>query len=54
MSQLHANGREKAAAKLDDIKFKEKFEIIFADVIRKAENKKNKSRVITDFFGTKA
>mgnify|MGYP006075627917 CR=1 FL=1 len=45
---------EKAAAKIDDIKFKDTCDIIFADVIRKAENKKNKSRVITDFFGTKA
>ena len=45
---------EKAAAKINDIKFKDTCDIIFADIIRQAENKKNKARVITDFFGSKA
>lgn len=45
---------EKASAKIDDLKFKDTCDIIFADVIRQAENKKNKARLITDFFGARA
>jgi DNA polymerase elongation subunit (family B) len=50
-SLLSTKTPEKAAAKIDDIKFKDTCDIIFADVIRQADNKKNKARLITDFFG---
>ena len=50
-SLLSSKTPEKAMEKIDNMKFKETCDIIFQDVIRVAENRKNKSRLITDFFG---
>jgi len=52
-SLLESKTPEKALAKLNDVKFKDTCDIIFKDVIRIAENKKNKATLITDFFGKK-
>ena len=40
----------KARNKINDIRFKDACEIVFGDVLRVANNRKNKSREITDFF----
>ena len=50
-SLLSSKTPQKAMEKIDSLKFKETCDIIFQDVIRVAENRKNKSRLITDFFG---
>ena len=42
--------QEKAKKKIDDLKFKDTGNIVFGDVIRIAENRKNKTKLITDFF----
>ena len=42
----------KANAKITSLKNEDAADIIFGDVIRRAVNKKNKSREITDFFKT--
>ena len=52
-SLLSIKTPQKATEKIDDLKFKETCDIIFKDVIRIAENRKTKSRTITDFFGGK-
>ena len=44
---------EKAEAKLADLKNTEAAELLFSDIQRIAENRKNKSREITDFFKVK-
>ena len=41
---------EKALEKVKDLRYKEASNIIFNEVLRIAENRKNKSREITDFF----
>jgi len=40
----------KARNKINDIRFKDACDIVFGDVLRVANNRKNKSREITDFF----
>ena len=47
---IQSNTHEKVTKKIDDMKYKDATDIIFGDILRKAENKKNKSREITDFF----
>ena len=41
---------EKAMKKIETLKYDDATDIIFGDILRKAENKKSKSREITDFF----
>ena len=41
---------EKATEKVKDLRYKEASDIIFSEVLRIAENRKNKTREITDFF----
>ena len=41
---------EKAIKKIETLKYDDATDIIFGDILRKAENKKSKSREITDFF----
>ena len=41
---------EKAAEKIQNMRFNDTCDIVFGDTIRIAENKKNKAREITDFF----
>ena len=43
-------GKQKAEIKLADLKNTEAGDLLFADIQRIAENRKNKSREITDFF----
>ena len=50
---LSSKTPEKATKKIEDMKFKDTCDILFSDIIRIAENKKNKSRLITDFFKVK-
>ena len=45
--------REKALSKVNDLRFTDATNIIFGEVLRKANNRKNKSREITDFFKIK-
>ena len=40
----------KATTKISDEKFKDATDLIFGEVLRKATNKKNRAREITDFF----
>ena len=41
---------DKTKRKIDELKNKEVEEIVFSDALRKATNKKNNAREITDFF----
>ena len=41
---------DKATEKVKDLRYKEASDIIFSEVLRIAENRKNKAREITDFF----
>ena len=41
---------DKATEKVKDLRYKEASNIIFSEVLRIAENRKNKTREITDFF----
>ena len=44
---------QKASEKLNDLKFKEVCNYVFGEILRKAKNKKEGKREITDFFGRK-
>ena len=41
---------KKARNKINDLRFKDGCDIVFGEVLRVAENRKNKAREITDFF----
>ena len=43
-------GHDKALSKMNDMRFNDATEIIFGEILRKANNRKNRSREITDFF----
>ena len=47
---LKTKEQEKALEKVKDLRYKEASNIIFSEVLRIAENRKNKTREITDFF----
>ena len=49
-SLLNTLTPEKAKNKITALKFKDACDIVFGEVIRVAENRKNKAREITDFF----
>ena len=49
-SLLNTKSSDKAKKKINDLRFEDACDIIFKDVIRVANNRKNKSRTITDFF----
>ena len=40
----------KAIGKVNDLRYKDATDIVFGDVLRVANNRKTKSREITDFF----
>lgn len=40
----------KAIRKINDLRYKDATDIVFGDVLRVANNRKTKSREITDFF----
>ena len=48
--QVKLKEPEKATEKVKDLRYKEASDIIFSEVLRIAENRKNKTREITDFF----
>ncbi len=43
-------GKKKAYEKVRELRFQEAASIVFGEIIRIAENRKNKVREITDFF----
>jgi len=43
-------GKQKAYDKVRELRFQEAANIMFGEIIRIAENRKNKVREITDFF----
>ena len=47
---LKSKTPEKAAEKIQDMRNDDAGKIVFGDILRKANNKKNKSKEITDFF----
>ena len=47
---IKSSTHEKAMKKIETLKYDDATDIIFGDILRKAENKKSKSREITDFF----
>ena len=49
-SLLNTLTPEKARNKINDLRFKDGCDIVFGEVLRVAENRKNKAREITDFF----
>ena len=49
-SLLNTLTPEKARAKITTLRFKDACDIVFGEVVRVAENRKNKAREITDFF----
>ena len=49
-SLLNTLTPEKARTKISDLRFKDACDIVFGEVLRVAENRKNKAREITDFF----
>ena len=50
---LKTKTEQKALEKIDSLKFKETCDIVFKDALRVEKKKKNKSTLITDFFGKK-
>jgi len=44
---------DKAKTKIQDARFKDATDIVFGEVLRKANNRRNKAREITDFFKVK-
>ena len=49
-SLLNTLTPQKARNKINDQRFKDGCDIVFGEVLRVAENRKNKAREITDFF----
>jgi len=49
-SLLNTLEPKKARNKINDLRFKDGCDIVFGEVLRVAENRKNKAREITDFF----
>jgi DNA polymerase elongation subunit (family B) len=49
-SLLNTLTPEKAQSKITDLRFKDSCDIVFGEVLRVAENRKNKASEITDFF----
>ena len=47
---IKSNTKEKTVKKINDEKFKDATNIVFGDILRKANNKKNRAREISDFF----
>ncbi len=49
-SLLGSKTPEKAREKIQNMRFDDTCDIVFGDIIRIAENRKNKATTITDFF----
>jgi DNA polymerase elongation subunit (family B) len=50
---LQSKTEEKALKKIEELRSEDASDIVFGDILRKAQNKKSNSREITDFFSIK-